>query len=230
MDEPTTQKSNNTMASRKVFDVSKPGKSVPSQNARPAILTHSALPHDPMVSKEDQNSMGDNISEEIEELYDEPDEIKKRSMKSVIVPVASEDELIDNPDSPDVPETSEMQSTDTVSVEKPAEDNPKPVKHTGLIVEPISEKPEEITKTTTKSDDEIDEINEFAGQAAAKKAKKTENEEELKRTQAAQELIDSKKYYVPIGTRHGHKILVWVTLVLLLVIAASAAGYWYLTQ
>lgn len=231
--------------SHKVFDVEKPGKSVPSQNSRPAILTHSALPHDPMVANDDMNSFGDTISEAIKDLTEEPDEIKKRSEKSTITPIASEapSEEEEAPVSEETSDTKEVEAVavtepetepeqepekDTIELKKDSDEPTKTVKHTGMVVEPISEKTEKEPDAPKKTEDEIDEINEFAGQAAAKTAKKTEDEAEQKRIQAANELVENKKYFVHISAHQGRNIVLWLLIIVLVLVVAGAIGYMYI--
>lgn len=233
MDEPTNIKKHKAIIPQKVFDVAKPGKTVPSQNGRPVILTHSALPHDTVISNDDKNSLGDSISDEAEQLEDEPNEIKVRSTKSRIEPDTRE--LIEDssmvPDAEEIETEQPEQVAPVEQVEKQSDseqhEQPKQGKRTSLVVEPLTQATDPKQGTETESDEDLDEISEFAGQAAAKRAKKTEDEESLKQFQAGQELLESKKYVVPISHRHAHTAAGWFVALLLVLSAVSAGAYWY---
>ena len=239
MEERSSQKTKKLLQKSKVFDVEKPGKAMPSQNARPVMLSHSSLPHVPISVDEDSNSLGDSVSINVEDFSEEPDEIKQRSQKSRIEPVddmsqAEADEPTpvldevaksDAAEAPEEPIAPDEETAPTASA--------KPPKRTGMVIEPPTDST--TTETSAKqsdasNEDDIDEINEFAGQAAAKKAKKAEDDAEAKRIAAAQELVASKQYVVPVTSHKASKTLLVVAALLLVVAGAIAAVYWYLLQ
>jgi hypothetical protein len=234
MDEPTTSKPNRQMTDQKVFDVSHPGRTVPSSNARPAIMTHAALPRIPVVSTDDKNSLGDTISVTEQEVISEPNVIKEQSLKNHIEPLSRAEDIIGTQTDGEVVKDSEadLENKELTSNTDLATSNTTSVpikKHTSLTLGvPTTKQDTSAAKETTESDDDLDEINEYAGQAAAKRAKKSEDEQELKRIESARALIESKNYVVPIRHTHGHRVLLVIGVLLLVAASACVVVYTYL--
>ncbi|MFZ1323761.1 MAG: hypothetical protein WAQ57_01205 [Candidatus Saccharimonadales bacterium] len=72
---------------------------------------------------------------------------------------------------------------------------------------------------------EAAEVNALADQMKSKKEEAAKAEERAKQDAALQELVDSKKYFVPVGKAHAKSSRSALWLVPLLIVAALAAAY-----
>lgn len=194
---------------KKINDVAKPGQTPPPPTSRPIITGHSGvIKHDPMVSPTE-----DDADENDENKEEKKGKITKKSELKLEAP----------------PGLTRGSSSDDTENPAPADDKPE------------SSEPEQ--KETGKKDDQesSDEesssdkaaIDTLADSASGKKQTAKEAEETEKNRKKIEELIESKKYSVPI-VEGGHKassqrVASWAFLLLLLVAVgvylAIDAGY-----
>lgn len=213
----TAKKSKKT--SIKVDDVSKPGETPASSNARPTITGHSPMvKNDPMVAFSSKN--GTEPQEEEKEKEDQEEDTQQNQeetyrprTKLKINPIsegADKDEEKEEPEKP----------KEEAEGEKASESEEKP-----------EEKPQE--KPNDANSSESATIEAIAQTADSKKSSSKETEEEKKRQEHIDELAKSGKYQLPI-IEGGHKgsaerIVSWIFLLLLVasigVYLAIDAGY-----
>lgn len=188
-----------------VFDVSKPGETAAHPTSKPVIVGHtSILKQDPMVSP-------------VSEIEEKDNSSKTPAKKS---------ELVIEP-----PEVEQDEVKNEEKIETTEEDVPEKVEE----ADPV----EEDTKSNQKIDEKPDssdsgEINALATEAESKKNTKTALEEEQKQLEKTEELINSKKYFLPIvegGKKRSSEImLLWLLLFLVLITVVAwfvvDAGYY----
>jgi hypothetical protein len=212
---------------KQVFDVSKPGKSMPSPTSRPVISSHGPIMRDPMVSDADKTT----------EDTAPTDKKLKMPAKKVIAPL-KEVKLKPTADAKKTKEDSEPQvpeldiSVDTPQDETPTADIEKENKEE-------SEKTKEPTEKPTDSPDKADEADARAAEAAtmdiiAEQALKDKKggmtAEELEKQNALEQHITDKTYFVPVGQvakRRNRRIMI---LLFILVLLASALAGFYAAQ
>lgn len=207
-----------------VFDVSKPGKTEASATSRPIVVTQNEDVEDPMVSPSKVA-----VIEESKETEKEPEETEKTDQKT-----KDEKSLLSHRGKTIQPVVVEAEAEPATQTEPVAEakDEPEPeVKDT----EPEAKTEEPALAEEAKTEQSSDasngnaEINAVAKQAEAKKAQK-ETEEEIAKRKALQELIDSKKYFIPLDeTKKSRSIK--AMLIIIIILGLGVAGYaFYMTQ
>lgn len=159
-----------------VFDVAKPGKSVPSSSAKPIIVTNRPVLKDPMVVEEDGEVSASAADSESARSPSLP------SAKVHIEPLSSQKSDADDASAPP-PEESDK-------AEEPAAEGGDEVKKD--------------EKTTAEPD--LSEVDDGAAEPSAKNiAKKAEEDEEAELKKAAEraeeldKLAESRKFYLPIN-------------------------------
>lgn len=200
----------NNKPSDKVDDVSKPGETPASSNARPTITGHSpTIKNDPMVAFSSRSE-----SEEEIQKSDKKDSYVTRSKTKI------------NPISEDLKAEEKDENKD--SEEEQTED--KADKDAGTDKEKQVDKPDEKSASVGSESAAIDAI---AQTADAKKAESKQEEEDKKHQEYIDGLIKSGKYRLPI-IEGGHKgsaerFVSWIFLLLLIasigVYLAIDAGY-----
>lgn len=201
----------------KVNDVAKPGETPPSQTSRPIITNHSGMiKQDPMMAGKSDSDKNEDKAEQTEDI--DPEKLVKKNELNV-KPVDSEDEIRQDAE----------EDKEDKAAAKPTEAEEKEAENPQAGDEKSTEdKPAEADPDDTSDSAAIDSIATNAEKNAA--AKKSEEE---KSAEKVQELIASKKYYVPI-VEGGHKassqrLFTWLLLFLLLVSVgvylAIDAGY-----
>lgn len=193
----------------KVMDVAKPGKGKIMTTSRPVFA--------PITS---DGPKKDDVSATL------PDsEVTKplapSATKKIIQPLSAAEETPE--------ETPEPEAADEAAEEAPVEAAAETPEATP---KEEAEKPEEPSPSEDKAEtSDGASVDAVAGTVGSKKEAIKKAEEQAKRDAAVQELIDSKKYVVPIGhegpkTRRtgGHHSALWLV-PLLLIIAAVAAAY-----
>ena len=197
----------------KTFDVSKPGKSMPSSTSRPSIIGHRTLLQDPMVTPTAEPKEDDTIT-------------VKTTAKTILVPTKeavaeaqSEEEKPKKSHETDQKEDQPAEPTE-VETKEPEEETKKPE----VSESQPDEKPAEPTEADTTEADETnnneDSSDTAKPSAEADKITNKKMEEELAKAAVLEKLVTDKTYYAPIGVKKmkksKHNRLVWVVLVILL--------------
>lgn len=199
-------------ADKKVMDVAKPGKSAPSSTSKPVIVGHKPMIQDPMVMP----------SEGSDEAAAPADE-KVTSTRSVkkIVPLSDQDETTEV-DAAAVEPAAETESdtAENVSKEENSEESSAEEPSAAAVEEAPAEQAE-----ANPSTDETAAVDAIASQATKRKEGDL-TEEEKKKAEAINKLIEDKTYYLKIG--HANKkrnsaIYGLLALVLVMVVAGALA-------
>lgn len=179
---------------KQVMDVSKPGKTPADASARPVIVGHKTLVQDPMVNA-DVNSEAATTEAEAEPAPPSPSTGKK-----VIAP------LEDSTTSETTPETTP--AAEITNEQKP-EETEKPAAEEKLDEPPVES--EESTDSAV--------VDAVIDQVGNKKKENELSEEDRKRQEHLDKLVEEKKYFVPIGKAHkgSSRLLLIFTLLLLVV-------------
>jgi hypothetical protein len=202
-------------SSEKVFDIARPGQEgVPSATSRPFITTHRTLVRDPMMVA--QKSESETTTEEATAkpvASEEPHTSKLR-----IEPLVSSEDTED-----EKPETSEKLPAETSESTALDEEKDPAIDTSSFKAEA---KNPEAPAADGKEDEDMEEMNDYASQAAAKQAKKTEDSEESKRLKAAEALIESKQYHVPINAVHRRRTArAAITFLIVVLVSVGGAAY-----
>lgn len=182
--------------SAKLFDVAQPGKTAAGATSRPVIVGHKAqTKRDPMVVEKTEESKED----------DKPvEEVLQPKRKTVIAPLNQ-------------PADSDDKTEDSAS-ELPTEENKtEPEELAGI-------KKEEPAKEKEATVNARSNINALANTVDSKQALKKEQKEEEDKSQEIEELINSKKYYVPIGQVTRKRKLHAAIIILLVLIILALVG------
>lgn len=202
----------------KVNDIAKPGESPPSPTSRPIITNRTGMiKQDPMVSgkPDEEESKADQLEDK------DSEDIEKKTELNIKPVDSGEDTEQTGEEKPEKPEEQEAQKEEPVNEEEKASE------------EKADEPAEDSAEETDSSTSDSAAIDSLATNAEAKKAASKVAEEEQKKADKIQGLIDSKKYYVPI-VEGGHKassqrFATWLLIILLvfaiLVYLAIDAGY-----
>ena len=211
----------------KVFDVAKPGKSKPMSTSRPVIVNHSMAVKDASVI---------NTIPEVEKQLSAPSVSHK-----VITPIAKDDETpvpLAVKES-DIPEEEPSQSVEAVeetatetTKEAPADTDTtksqpqEETSHEEPVAEEVAPAEPEAVPAPALEPVQSDEASVDAlAEASSKPKEELKKAEEAKRDAALQELIDSKKYVVPLAhdssKASGHKGGLIMVLVGVLLIAVA---------
>jgi hypothetical protein len=186
----------------KVFDVTPPGKSMPSSSSRPIIVSHKPSAVDPMVSPKPQNVEDDaekpSAGEGVEMVMAAPKKNRIEPLHTDIVPDSNKAEELpqeedaepsESPAAEDKPEASSDSSSDS--------DNPE-------------------------NDDTKDEISDIASEVTTKKEVQSEaakmEAEAAKRQAEVDALVNNKQYFVPINSVQKRRSMKFVIIVLLLMV------------
>lgn len=202
----------------KVNDVAKPGETPSSPTSRPIITNRSGMiKQDPMVSgkPDDEENKDDQLEDK------DSGKITKKAELNIKPAESAEDaEQVEE----EKPEPAEKQDT------PPEETNSEEEKSAEEKTETSAGQSDDGAEPSTSESAAIDSL---ATNAEAKKASSKTAEEEQKKAEKIQELVNSKKYYVPI-VEGGHKassqrFATWLLLFLLVVAIgvylAIDAGY-----
>lgn len=233
----------------KVFDISKPNKSRPMGTSRPVIVNHGAMVKDPVVidvdgaAKKPETMSPPSVTRKIiSPMSDkepkkpaEPEAVAATTAPAVeTAPEAAVETTItaSGDNKPSEVEGSRAEDTEA-SVPEADVKNEDEAAGTDEKTEPDSEevKPEEeAAEKPEENSAETPETSEAAAVdvlAEVSQNKKTENKElaeEAKRDAALQQLIDSKKYVVPLAHDSSKRSGGKGALVILLVLILLAAG------
>lgn len=202
---------------KKVFDVTKPGKSTPSASARPVIIGHKPMIQDPMVAvQKDPTPTAPPIPEKDQELSEAEDATEPKAKKTTAVVIEPPKDLtLENEDTTVEKDEQEPKPVDEpVEQETPAENKPS------VEDEPKEEPDEETTNDT----DEMNGVGAVADQVVKKKEQEELDQAEKAKQEAVEKLIQEKTYNLPIGEKRRKRR--WTGLIiflfLLLVLAATA--------
>lgn len=156
-----------------VFDVSKPGKSVPSSSAKPIIVTNRPVLKDPMMIDEDDTTTS-------------APPVKSPSLPSTKVKIAPLS-LSSKPEVEEKPASAPTEDVETTSAEPEKAEASQPKE------EKAAEEPDVLAATDSSQG--------TLAENAAKKAddEDAELEKEAKRADELEKLAESRKYYLPIN-------------------------------
>lgn len=224
MEEQKIAKKSDKIVPSRVFDVALPGKGLPSSSSRPLIQSRKIIPLDPMVT---DTPTIDSVSPSLEYVKnDEPTTPEMKEKPEKIIPFEpKKDETKQEP--------MQEKSTEGTLVAETKVDEPgqksvsepeKPDAKEQSVVAPTEEPDKNL------NEDEIEEQEDIKGQADAKQVKKIADEEEDKQTTAANVLVESKQYYVPIHAPRARRITAWVVAIVIILTAAGVLGYMLYTQ
>ncbi len=193
---------------QKVFDITHPGKSIPSASSRPVIVTHKPNIADPMVSRTNQPSKDQGTTEEptagegSEMIMETPKKNRIEPLHTDVSPDEADSDMPDTSDESVMPEENE----------------------------PSNQAQDEVTESDNAKNEETGEISEAAAEATAKKEEQTKaskQEAEAHKQQAEVEaLINNKQFFVPINAvqkRRYKEVILVVVLIILIVISLLAA-------
>lgn len=182
---------------KKVFDVAKPGKSAPDATGRPIIVGHKPMIQDPMV-----NSTAENSASEESASKEEKAPVTRSTKK--IVPLSEPEET------PSAEKAVKEDAAEDAASQEPASTEPanKP-----------SEAPDEEAADKPETDESAA-VDALANQAVRRKEGEL-TEEEKKRAEAINKLIEDKTYYVRVGQAHQKRN---TSLIIVLVLFAVAVA------
>jgi hypothetical protein len=191
--------------SKPIEDVAKPGKSAPSDTAKP-IITHRPMMKDPMVNE----SAADTISE------DSPSEkIIVKTGKSTIQPLAGPEPKTEEP------APAEKPSQEPAPAEQPKKETKPEPKPEAQVPEPVPEPEEPGDNNSDGSSD--DKPGEEKAKSAAEKSEQDAQAEQAKHDEEIQKLVDSKQYVLPINAvekrKSKHFVIFGVILAIFLAVA-----------
>jgi hypothetical protein len=209
---------------KKVFDVAKPGKSAPDATARPVIVGHKPMIQDPMVNASDTGT-------ETAPVENDEKVTPIRSAKK-IVPLGdkapentsqAKDETpkeADEPGAVDMQEKTEEDQAAEVSKDETAGSEPEP--NADKPTDEPAPKPSEET-ADSPSTSEAAAVDALASQATRKKEGEL-TEEEKKKIEAINKLIEDKTYYVKVAqANHKRNATLFILLGLILVVIIGGA-------
>lgn len=233
--------------SKKTMDIDKPGDTKPDSSSRPIIISNHSVMQDPMVNATVKKS--DSGSEQTEETAPE---VKSPAMsKRVIEPLSSqgpekEDEATDNvensKENQKLDENNEQEKPDTEIGEQSegSKTNTEPPKD--FAKEEVKTLPDQVSKDEAKKDDTAKPnesndsavVNAVIESAGNKKAELDSVEvADEKRNQAAQVLIESKKYNVAIGqvskAKKSRQVVFLIVLVVFVIVGYLAIDFGLIT-
>jgi len=189
----------------RVMDVSKPGRSKPSQTSRPIIVGHGPMAKDPTV-------VDDKLDNEPTAVPGEKPEITTAVSHKKITPLSDDEKPAEDDESKD----EEAKDEKDEPAAKPDEDDAE------------AKKSEDKEDKDEKSDSDASDsgaVDAIAEQAETKKQADKEAEAAIAKQQENQKLIETKKYFVPIGhdsTKKGGSQKALIVLLVLIVLAAGA--------
>jgi len=201
----------------KVMDVSKPGKTAPSQTGRPTITGHGPMAKDPTVV---DTAPKDETADPISESANEAAGSLTAATRKKIVPISD-----------DVKPEADAETVKPAEPEAASGKKPEPADEPAA--DSLAEPADEETETAEKPADadaaggasESGAVDAVAEQAQAKKQADKDAEAAIAKQQETQKLIENKKYFVPIGhdsTKKGGSRKALIVLVVLIVVAAGA--------
>lgn len=196
-----------SMSDEKVFDVARPGESIPSSSGRPLIISHKpGISHDPMVSSPDpdegqETKVVDTNTETTETETVTAEKIMKAPKKNRIEPLTTSI-VVENDAAPEEPDTSATESSESAqSVDETVHENE---------ADDISNEIEDVSSTVTTKKQTQDE-------EAKKQAQELEKQAEIEK------LIENKHFFVPINAaqkRRSRRAIVVLGLLLVVLVVA----------
>lgn len=202
-----------SISDEKVFDVARPGESMPSSSGRPLIISHKpGISHDPMVSSPEANEPKDDDMEdengvvEVEETAT-TDKIMKAPKKNRIEPLSAtitiDDEEVLETNEADGVREDEAEDSTTVNTSQAKNDE----------TDEISNEIEDVSATVTTKKQAQDE-------EAKKQARELEKQAEIEK------LIENKHFFVPINAaqkRRSRRAIIVLGLMLIVVVGVLVA-------
>lgn len=207
----TDEKKTTESTKDKVFDITSPGKSMPSASSRPLIVTHKPNVDDPMVARKTPET-----SSEQETSDDSTPSAGEGTEMVMSAPKKNRIEPLHTDIVPDGPSIRLAEGND-----EPANSEEPPTEEQDI--------PEEQEDTKQAEKDELGEENEEISDAAAevttKKQAQTEaakQEAEAEKRQAEVEaLINNKQFFVPINAvqkRRSMKLVIALVVIIVLLL------------
>ncbi len=189
-----TEDKASTRRDEKVFDITKPGKGMPSSSSRPVIVSHKPSVQDPMVSS--TSSPAEDVTGEEVAVEDSAEKILKRPKKLRIEPLNTTIET-DSEDEEDVTVEDQLAQSEDEQKENPDKDD----------------------NTKNEGSGERDDVADAAADVATKKQAQEEAEkkaaEREKRQAEVNTLIANKQFFVPINAVKKRRAKLYVFLFLL---------------
>ncbi len=216
---------NNDEETKKVFDITKPGKTMASAGARPVIVGHKNMLKDPMVTATDVSELTEGTKKNMDselEPEDKPsgspsavaDEQEKEdatpSIKNVKIQPRGEAQT-DKSEESDKPKADEPAKADTAEVESETSESEPDNQPDEKDEDKDDESESDDSDTTTISTDS-------AGQTEAQKKAEKQTQQSQAKQEALDKLIADQKYFVPISKSRNKRSL---NLIILIVIAAA---------
>jgi len=188
----------------KVFDITSPGKSMPSASARPVIVTHKPNVSDPMVSPTSPKTKEAKEDTETPSTGEGAEMVLSAPKKNRIEPLHTD--VMPDEDKQEIPEE---KADEIVEKEDQADQ----------ASQPLEEKP--VPDTAEPSD----EISEVAHEVTTKKEVQSEaakkESEAAKRQAEIEALVNNKQFFVPINAvkkRRSMKLVIFLLVITLLVV------------
>lgn len=214
---------NDEPTSKKVFDVTKPGKTVAPAGSRPVIIGHKNMLKDPMVKDTDVSELTEGTKKdkpndlppedipsgspappppkESEEIHDTP------TIGQVKIQPRGEDEQATKPEEPVKSETNEADQQNTI------EDESKP--------QEADEAKEEETNTEDKQADkpESSTVNtDGANHTEAQKQAEKQSQASQAKQASLEKLIAEQKYFVPVGKTRSRRSMSLILIVVVIIV------------
>lgn len=198
----------------KVFDVAKPGKTAADPTARPIIVGHgSMIKQDPMVvdtdgSESKASTPPSTEGVKIVPISDGSDDDKKE--KVAVEPPAEEEKTPEEAE-PKAEEATEPPAEEPKSEEPEVpEEPPKEEPQSSAEEQPKQQAEENAPDAAAAATDTL------ASKAATQKEDQKKLEEEAKKAEELNKLVESKKYYVKVHQGPaGHSYASWLFFILL---------------
>lgn len=216
--------------SKKVIDVSTPGKAAPSPTSRPIIVNHGPILSDPMMQKDNENKPNETLlpPSQANRVIDRPAEEGKTTKKSA----TKSDQPEEKPDETVVVKVESSKPEESELIAEPeaeAEAKPEPEAETESAASEPPAPTDSITDEAPLSDDAAT-VDAVAQTSAADKKKA---DEELKALEEhknlVNQLVNERKYYVPLSVAR-HKRHHRTVLFLLILLAVVVGGVAYAVQ
>jgi hypothetical protein len=212
----------------KVFDISKPGKSLADASSKPILVTHKAPIQDPMVNPLAAAPKGTAGADAVTVASDEKPGL--RVTKTRIEPLhdTSTDTASSVPDTVSTPEESERPSAEEGVMEtaqNTVESTVEEVKEAPEAEAPSTPEPPKEQESTSSDNESAEDMGDL-GSDPQKAAKNAEDAAAEKRLSQAAALIDSKAYFVPINAvknRKSLRLLLLVAIIAIVIVGGLVA-------
>jgi len=177
----------------KIFDISKPGKTAAEPSSKPIIVSNKPALQDPMVKEK--------IDDFLAQDLDEPKKPEKKPETSEEKPKIAAEKVKIEP----IKETEKTDEEKEATKETPQEDKETP----------------KDKKEPKETNDQKGVVGAIVDQASEKRKAEIEDQDTKKREKEISRLVESKKYFVPIGEKKRKRKTRHLLLLLVFVLIAS---------